>query len=265
MERVPKKRNMDPLGTNAHEERCVKARPDVSLSYLREGNVGSHKIQADEAPSSKRMNNRQRKAASMKGHSKRKKGGFLSSSKILEHAFCDEEGEEDEEEDDEEEEEEESEDDVDGERPNPIKKTRISDGRFESCRRTAIAYFFEYIYGAPPETEWPAVISGVIVRLGMSSGSRNVVQNVFLVVVEADKDGHQYDAEKGTQSRKKIKFLIKDDSTEAKLICNTLEKGLSVTHATVLVNEFRKVLDLKPVSWSAIENWSLQSTVINFS
>ena len=101
--------------------------------------------------------------------------------------------------------------------------------------------------------------------LGHVFGKQKCCSNVFLGVVAADKDGHQYDAEKGTQSRKQFKFLIKDDSTEAKLICNTLEKGLSVAHATVLVNEFRKVHDLKPVSWSAIENWSLQSTVINFS
>ena len=157
-----KKRSRDPLGVNAHEERRKKQDPDVSLAYLKEGNATNKKRKDEVAPRTQRHNIRMRKASSEQAVVRRKRGGYLSSEKKLESAFNapfiveeeeEEEEEEDEEEEDEEEEEEEEEEDVDEEGQKRVKKTRVSDGHFESARRGAFSYLFEYIYGCPLEAE----------------------------------------------------------------------------------------------------------------
>ena len=96
----------------------------------------------------------------------------------------------------------------------------------------------------------------------MPSGSRGVVQKVFIGVLEAAEKEEHYDPDQGTSSRKAMKFFIEDYSNEAALIANTLERGLSVTHATVLLNEHRKAHNLRSVSWSAGEKFSLRSKSI---
>ena len=65
-------------------------------------------------------------------------------------------------------------------------------------------------------------------------------------MIAAKKEDEHYDPDKGTRSRKELKCLINDDSVEAKLIADTLQRGLSVTHATVLVNELRKFTRGRP-------------------
>ena len=120
-----------------------------------------------------------------------------------------------------------------------VKRRRIRDGHFESDRRRAIAFFFVYVFGNAPEEEWEFAISKISARLCMPSGSRSVIKNVFRGVLVAQSKGEHYHPDAGTRSRKANKFLIMEKSTEASLIANTLERGLSVTHATVLVNEFR--------------------------
>ena len=139
-----------------------KQDPDVSLAYLKEGNATNKKRKDEVAPRTQRHNIRMRKASSEQAVVRRKRGGYLSSEKKLESAFNapfiveeeeEEEEEEDEEEEDEEEEEEEEEEYVDEEGEKRAKKTRVSDGHFESARRGAFSYLFEYIYGCPLEAE----------------------------------------------------------------------------------------------------------------
>ena len=96
----------------------------------------------------------------------------------------------------------------------------------------------------------------------MPVGSRNVVKNVFKGVIAAKKEDEHYDPDKGTRSRKELKCLINDDSVEAKLIADTLQRELSVTHATVLVNELRKIHDLKTVAHFLSECRQLLSNIL---
>ena len=144
----------------------------------------------------------------------------------------------------------------------PERRGRIRDGHFESSQRGCIAHLFKYIFGLPPEKEWVMIITKIMTYLRMPNGSRNVVRNVFKGVLEAEKKGVEYDADKGTSSRRFGKFKISDDCIEAGLICKTLQHGLSITHATVLANESRRARGLDSVSWSCVENWSLRSEFI---
>jgi hypothetical protein len=56
--------------------------------------------------------------------------------------------------------------------------------------------------------------------------------------------------------------LIGEHSREAELIVLTLRRGLSITHATIVVNEYRVGQGLSPVSWSTVENWTLRTPSI---
>jgi hypothetical protein len=132
-------------------------------------------------------------------------------------------------------------------------------GSAETRRRIAIAHLFQDIYGQPPETEWPMLISTIIHRLSVPLGSRDVVKRVFEQVTTANNAGVEYDANLGIKSRRKGKFLIKKNSPESNLICDALQNGLSISQATCLVNEYRRAVNLLPISWSTVEAWSLQS------
>ena len=53
--------------------------------------------------------------------------------------------------------------------------------------------------------------------------------------------------------------MIKEHSREAELIVLALRRGLSITHATIVVNEYRVGQGLSPVAWTTVENWTLRT------
>jgi hypothetical protein len=128
-----------------------------------------------------------------------------------------------------------------------------------AARRCGIAYFFEHVYGCPPEENWggrSGIIHQVMRRMGIQVGSKAQVRKVFEDVRKARNNGGQYDVHSGPRMRGR-KFIIKDDTPEAQVVYTAMEAGVGITETTVLVNEFRRTKneDNETVSWSSIRNF----------
>ena len=64
-----------------------------------------------------------------------------------------------------------------------------------AARRTAIAFFFVYNYGSPPESEWGGrggVISLIMRRVGVPEGSKGLVRKVLKDVTDAQEMDEAY-------------------------------------------------------------------------
>ena len=207
-----KRRNVDPLGERAHEQRTKKKKLEDSCYGLNGSLSLSKRVQP---PSTARY----RKALCRTLNERSRAKVHVGLKKNLEKAL---------------------------ELPSPIEKNitakRMTMGG-KTRRRESIWHFFHDVYGMPPEKEWKRVISLISKQLGIPVGSRNTVRNVIQQGLASINAGSKFQADAGLKSRKTGKFIIKKDSVESELVADCLQNGLSITQATVKVNLFRSKLD----------------------
>jgi len=100
-------------------------------------------------------------------------------------------------------------------------------------------------------------------HLSILQGSCACIRTTLLNITLAQEEGYEYDANVGWLASGH-NVVLKDDTPEAAIICNALERSLSTTHAVLIVNLYRADQEPPepPVSWSAVEAFSLQSPVI---
>ncbi|KAJ1388726.1 hypothetical protein B484DRAFT_341206, partial [Ochromonadaceae sp. CCMP2298] len=132
-----------------------------------------------------------------------------------------------------------------------------------ATRRKAIEYFFVHIYGAPKPDVWlrDGIVSQISRQLQISQGSSAEVKKVFHDVLEARAAQRKYDEHAGAKLRG-CKPIIVDCSPQADVVYSALAHGLSSTQTTVILNMWRKVRNLDPVSWSAVNAFVGRSTVV---
>jgi hypothetical protein len=131
-------------------------------------------------------------------------------------------------------------------------------------RRYAISYQFTK-YGSPPESTWAKIglVKNIMKELNIPFGSHSSVQQVLKDFVKSQMTKSLYDARIG-EKRRGRKPLILDMTPQAQIVYNAVEAGLSSAQTAVLVNKFRNSQTpyLKPVSWSAVENFIIRSECI---
>ena len=101
-------------------------------------------------------------------------------------------------------------------------------------------------------------------RLSIPPGSREAVRSTMRNILSAIATKNDLDVKAGTTMRGK-KALIEDASEEAEIIFRSLEAGIGVYAATILVNEYRNNEKKNPISCSAVQRFTLSSSIINKS
>lgn len=135
-------------------------------------------------------------------------------------------------------------------------KRMVGEG-LQASRRSAIAYSFDHIYGNPAKSEWSGrggVLAKVMNRLDISPNSVHLVRKVFEDVAEAIKKKKAYDPHSGPRERGR-NVAIEKGSREAAIVFLGMKSGIGITETTVLVNEFRATSVVKPMCWSAVQNF----------
>ena len=133
-----------------------------------------------------------------------------------------------------------------------------------SARRRAIQYFYVHVYGSPPECLWSGrvdakeggVIAKISKRIGISSDSSRLVRKVLDDICASDATEEQYDADASVAHGASPVLTL--DMPEGQIALEALEKGVGLTEATVLVNQYRSIVDaaLPMVSWSAVQGFN---------
>jgi hypothetical protein len=134
---------------------------------------------------------------------------------------------------------------------------RMSGEGLQASRRCAIAYLFEHVFGNPAESLWKGrrgIISQVMNRLNIPSESMRLVRKVVEDVAKAKKEKKPYDQHSGPRERGRDVAIVKD-SRESAIVYRGMKSGIGITETTVMVNEFRISINLKPICWSAVKNY----------
>jgi hypothetical protein len=148
------------------------------------------------------------------------------------------------------------------------KGAKLTDG-MSAARRGGIAYIFSHLFGSPSPTDvdeegrsvWNIAADMISKNLCMPAGSYAIIKKVFRDVLQAEDAGFQYNLA-GDSSKRGRKMTIIDLTKEARLVYNGMRAGMGLTETTVLVNEFRKLNDLLPLSYSAVQRFAKASKVM---
>jgi len=127
-------------------------------------------------------------------------------------------------------------------------KERLSGDMLE-FRKGAIIYIYCYLLGSPPPDVWAGIdgtILNIMNRLSLPRNSRTRVTEILKARYEFDIMNEEVTKQ---SSRPR---LIVEGSDDAVIIILTLEKGLGLGNATILVNEHRCENGDDPVSYSRI-------------
>jgi hypothetical protein len=132
-------------------------------------------------------------------------------------------------------------------------------------KRTVISIIFELVCGAPPKEVWAAqkVVVDIMHRLKIPEGSRRSVITVMEETLKAIATKKAYDASAQLQ-RGGRPFLIFAESKQALAVLRAMKCGLSISQATVNLNEYRVALliPLPAVSWGTVEAFVNRSDMV---
>ncbi len=116
----------------------------------------------------------------------------------------------------------------------------------DQSRRIAIAYYYVNGLGAPAPDQWAGkmgTVSKIRKALNMSPGSTGTILNVLRDVFDKRQQNLVYTgASADTPMRVSRRRVISADSAEAQIIADTLELGLGVREAQLMVNDYRQSL-----------------------
>ena len=129
-------------------------------------------------------------------------------------------------------------------------------------RKGAIIYIYNRVLGSPPPDDWngqAGAISDIINRLSLPKNSRTRIKEILQ---------ERYDKEVNDEEFEKLSGrprLIEDGSKDAAIIIFSVERGIGLGSATVLVNNYRTDNDLPPVSYSAVQRFCQSSPLLQCS
>lgn len=145
--------------------------------------------------------------------------------------------------------------------PPAIVYTRL-EKNMAQARRAAIEYFYVHIYGSPPQHEWFGLdlVNDLSLRLQIPYGSRHNVIKTLKDIMITRIQHTQYNPKKHHKRR----GLIVDQTPQAAIIYQAVEHGLSIALTTYMLNVWRAARDpsMRPVSFSAVEGFTLRSEII---
>lgn len=138
-------------------------------------------------------------------------------------------------------------------------KERLSGDMLE-FRKGAIIYIYCYLLGSPPPDVWAGIdgtILNIMNRLSLPRNSRTRVTEILKARYEFNLTNEEVRKQSGRPS------LINEGTDEAIIIILSLEKGLGLGNATILVNEHRRVKGDDPISYSAVQRFCSSSPILS--
>jgi len=241
-----KRRSRDALGTTAHEKRYAGS----SLSYGGQGwMLAGDRARTDPQSLYQQQRTKAKKAvaAAWRGYQEWKESGVtvnMRNGEILTIAWePDEEG------------------------AASSSYSSMSAG-MSTARKYAIQYLYVEQFGAPEEGEWDdfhptSSLPTLIMRLlGIPAGSRGSVVKAMRDIHEANEAGELYDPSKGIKAGRGRKALIEDLTPQAEVVYRSMESGLSLGNTLTLVNQWRRVRSMPPLSYGALQRFVKASQVM---
>ena len=120
---------------------------------------------------------------------------------------------------------------------NEQNKERLSNDMLE-YRKKAILYIYVSVLGCPPPDEWggsTGTLTDIINRLSLPKRSRTRIKEMLEARYKMEVNNEVLDTKLSGRPR-----LIEERTERAAIIISSLERGVGIGNATVLVNEFRR-------------------------
>ena len=136
------------------------------------------------------------------------------------------------------------------------------------ARKYAIQYLYVEQFGAVEEREWgdfhpTSSLPTIIMRLlNIPDGSRDSVVKAMRDIHTAHEAGELYDPSAGTKEGRGRKALIEDETPQAGVVYRSMEGGLSLGNTLILVNQWRRVRSMDPLSYGALQRFVHDSKVM---
>ena len=143
-------------------------------------------------------------------------------------------------------------------------------GGMSNARKYAIQYLYVEQFGTAPEEEWgegefhpTSSLPTLIMRLlNIPDGSRASVVKAMRDIHEAHEAGELYDPSKDVKGGRGRKALIEDMTPQAHVVYRSMGSGLSLGNTVILVNQWRRVRSMEPLSYGALQRFVSESTVL---
>ena len=135
-------------------------------------------------------------------------------------------------------------------------------------RKYAIQYLYVEQFGAVEESEWgdfhpTSSLPTVIMRmLNIPDGSRKSVVKTMRDIHTAHKAGELYDSSADIKGGRGRKALIEDETPQADVVYRSMESGLSLGNTLILVNQWRRLRSMGPLSYGALQRFVQESKVM---
>jgi len=121
-------------------------------------------------------------------------------------------------------------------------------------RKIAVQYLFSEVFGSPKEREWAAPnfhlrlsLPRIIMdMLDVPSTSKEAVITAMRAISEAHEAGVEYDPSGEIKAGRGAKVLIEDYTPQADVVYRTMESGMSLGNAMVVLNQWRRAQQMTP-------------------
>ena len=139
-------------------------------------------------------------------------------------------------------------------------------------RKFAVQYLFTEVFGSPKEPEWAAPnfhlrlsLPRIIMdMLDVPSKSKEAVIIAMRAMSKAHETGVEYDPSREIKAGRGAKFLIEDYTPQADVVYRTMESGMSLGNAMVVLNQWRRAKKMTPpsISYGCFQRFVKHSPVI---
>ena len=139
-------------------------------------------------------------------------------------------------------------------------------------RKFAVQFLFSEVFGSPKELEWAAPnfhlrlsLPRIIMdMLDVPSKSKEAVIIAMRAMSKAHETGVEYDPSREIKAGRGAKILIKDYTPQADVVYRTMESGMSLGNAMVVLNQWRRAKKMTPssISYGCLQRFVKHSPVI---
>ena len=137
-------------------------------------------------------------------------------------------------------------------------------------RRHAIHYLFVEVFGAPDEEDWAAPnfhlrlsLPRVIMdMLNIPATSKAAVITAMKAIGDAHRAKKKYDPSASIKVGRGAKALIEDYTPQAEVVYSVMESGMSLGNTVVVLNQWRRIRGLEPISYGCLQRFVSSSEVM---
>jgi hypothetical protein len=139
-------------------------------------------------------------------------------------------------------------------------------------RKYAIQYLYDEVFGSPKEVEWAAPnfhqrlsLPRILMdMLDIPNSGKEATITAMQAMSEAHEAGGEYDPSRAIKAGRGAKVLIEDYTPQAGVVYRTMESGMSLGNAMVVLNQWRRAQKMTPpnISYGCLQRFVKQSPVM---